>query len=333
MLPEIAPGAAHRAGLRDRAVDSLSPAISLFSNGFGVLTAAQATAEFSNSDQLGLSFFASVLVHLVVILGVTFTVPKVREMYSLPTLEITLVQAESEQAPTDAEFLAQANQAGGGTSDNQEVARNPLPVREIGEVSRELPVMRLPPQPKVSSPQEATEFMSQDQARKKVAYESEPERMDPQTAPESLGFESRPDPAEERTRLIAEIDRVWNEYQQRPKHKFLNARTREYKYATYMKAWEAKVERIGNLNYPEEAKRRGLSGQLRLDVALNADGSVYAIIIRRSSGYTLLDDAAKRIVYLAAPFAPFPPNIRAETDILHITRTWRFNDGALSSRN
>lgn len=298
------------------------------------MTTAQATAEFSSNDQLGLSFFASTLVHLVVILGVTFTIPKVREMYNLPTLEITLVQAESEHAPDDAEFLAQANQAGGGTSDNQDVARNPLPVREIGEVNNEMPVMRLPPQPKISSPQEATELMTQEEARKKVAkVEPEHQKADPQTVPESLGFENRPDPSEERTRLIAEIDRVWNEYQQRPKHKFLNARTREYKYATYMKAWEAKVERIGNLNYPEEAKRRGLSGQLRLDVALNADGSVYTVTVRRSSGYTLLDDAAKRIVQLAAPFAPFPPNIRSEIDILHITRTWRFNEGALSSRN
>ncbi len=297
------------------------------------MTAAQATAEFSNKDQLGLSFFASTLIHLVVILGVTFTMPKIREMYTLPTLEITLVQAESEQAPADAEFLAQANQAGGGTTETNEVARNPLPVREIGEVNRKLPVMQLPSKPQISA-QKATEVLAQETANKTVEQvEPEPEKMDPQTAPENLGFLARPEPTQERARLIAEIDRVWNEYQQRPRHKFLNARTREYKYAAYMKAWEAKVERIGNLNYPEEAKRRGLSGHLRLDVALNPDGSVNDITVRRSSGHTLLDDDAKRIVHLAAPFAPFPPNIREETDILHITRTWRFNDGALSSRN
>jgi protein TonB len=151
--------------------------------------------------------------------------------------------------------------------------------------------------------------------------------------PENLGLVQRPSVEQERTRLVAEIDRGWHEYQSRPKHKYLNARTREYKYAAYMKAWEAKVERIGNLNYPEEAKRRGLSGQLRLDVALNSDGSINTIVVRRSSSHTVLDDAARRIVQLAAPFAPFPDNIREEIDVLHITRTWRFNEGAVTQGN
>ncbi|MEJ2760202.1 MAG: energy transducer TonB [Gammaproteobacteria bacterium] len=91
-----------------------------------------------------------------------------------------------------------------------------------------------------------------------------------------------------------------------------------------MEAWRAKVERVGNLNYPQEAQRQGLSGSLILDVALNPDGSVKKIIVRRSSGYKVLDDAAIRIVKLASPFAPFPDDIRKETDILHITRTWQF---------
>ena len=93
-----------------------------------------------------------------------------------------------------------------------------------------------------------------------------------------------------------------------------------------MEAWRAKVERVGNLNYPEEARRRNISGQLVLDVALNPDGKINQITIRRSSGYKVLDDAAIRIVELAAPYSPFPEAIRAETDVLHITRTWQFLD-------
>jgi protein TonB len=100
-----------------------------------------------------------------------------------------------------------------------------------------------------------------------------------------------------------------------------------------MEAWRAKVERIGNLNYPGEAKRRRLSGRLRLDVAINADGTVNAITLRESSGHKLLDDAAQRIVELAGPFAPFSDDIRAEADILHITRTWKFNDNSMTSEN
>ena len=93
-----------------------------------------------------------------------------------------------------------------------------------------------------------------------------------------------------------------------------------------MEAWRAKVERVGNLNYPEAARKRNLSGSLILDVALSADGSINQITIRRSSGQKVLDDAAIRIVELASPYAPFPAQVRKETDILHITRTWQFLD-------
>lgn len=127
--------------------------------------------------------------------------------------------------------------------------------------------------------------------------------------------------------LSAEIQRKLKAKAERPRRKFISASTKEYKYASYMEAWRAKVERVGNLNYPEEARKRGLTGSLILDVALKPDGTVDEITIRKSSGNKLLDDAAIRIVNLAAPFAPFPDNIRQETDILHITRTWQFLHG------
>lgn len=124
--------------------------------------------------------------------------------------------------------------------------------------------------------------------------------------------------------LSAEIRRKMEAKAERPRRKFISASTKEYKYAAYMEAWRAKVERVGNLNYPDEARRKNLTGSLILDVALNADGSVNEITIRHSSGSKILDDAAIRIVELSAPFAPFPDHIREETDILHITRTWQF---------
>ena len=126
--------------------------------------------------------------------------------------------------------------------------------------------------------------------------------------------------------LSSEVQRKLETRAKRPKRTFISASTREYKYAAYMEAWRAKVERVGNLNYPEEARRRKISGQLVLDVALNPDGKINQITIRSSSGHKVLDDAAIRIVELAAPYAPFPEAIRAETDVLHITRTWQFLD-------
>ncbi len=128
--------------------------------------------------------------------------------------------------------------------------------------------------------------------------------------------------------LSAEIRQRKVAYEQRLRHKHISASTQEYRYASYMENWRAKVERVGRLHYPDEAKRQRLSGNLLLDVALNPDGTVRNITLHRSSGLKVLDDAAMRIVRLAEPFAPFPDNIRKETDVLHITRTWIFKSGA-----
>lgn len=287
----------------------------------------------SQNDRLGVSVFGSFLLHMVVILGVTFTLPKLRDLPGLPTLEITLVQTASDKRTVDPEFLAQANQDGGGDSDAAEIAKNPLPVREISPVNRDFPTFQSFPQKRVKSEREMTALLSQDAARKIKEQEAKPEKKDLQMQPPTLGLMARAEILEERARLNAEISRTWQEYQKRPRHKFLNARTQEYKFAAYMDAWRAKVERIGNLNYPEQAKLRRITGNLLLDVSLNADGSVNGIAVRRSSGQKILDDAAIRIVELAAPFAPFPPEIREDIDVLHITRTWKFNDSGLSSEN
>ena len=124
--------------------------------------------------------------------------------------------------------------------------------------------------------------------------------------------------------LSAEIDRRLEAKAKRPRRDFISASTKEFKYASYMETWRAKVERLGNLNYPDEARRNKLSGILRMTVALNADGTINEIVIDKSSGHQVLDDAAVHIVRLASPFASFPPNIRKDVDILHITRTWKF---------
>ncbi len=288
--------------------------------------------DFTKTDRLGVSTFASLLVHMIIILGVTFAAPKLRQLDGLPTLEITLVQTQSAAAPKNTEFLAQANQDGGGDSDKPDIARNPLPLTEISDTRRDMPATRSVPQRKVASTREITDMLSRESKEALKLREPRPENRELQPVPPKLGVLDPQEVLEERARLNAEISRFWQEYQKRPKHRFLNARTREYRYAAYMDAWRAKVERIGNLNYPEEARRRHISGNLVVDVALNPDGSLKDVTVRRSSGHKLLDDAAVRIVELAAPFAPFPPDIRAETDVLHITRTWKFNE-VLSAEN
>jgi len=115
--------------------------------------------------------------------------------------------------------------------------------------------------------------------------------------------------------------------------RFISARTKEFKFASYMRDWVAKVERVGELNYPDAARRQNLSGKLIVQVAVYPDGSVRDITIRKPSGHKILDDAAVRIVKLAAPFAPFPDSISKDTDVLYITRTWVFtSSNRLKSR-
>ena len=129
----------------------------------------------------------------------------------------------------------------------------------------------------------------------------------------------------EMVNLSEELNESMQAYAKRPKQVFVSARTQEYKYANYMSEWVKKVERVGNLNYPDAARREGISGKLMMDVTLNADGTVRNISILRPSGHGVIDEAAVRIVNLAAPFPPFPPEISKDADILHITRTWEFS--------
>ena len=277
------------------------------------------------NDRFGLTMFGSLLLHMIIILGVSFAIPKLKEIKGLPTLEITLVQTTTDKAPDKADFLAQANQDGGGNSEKNEKASNPLPMREIGETNQDQLAL-----PTVLNKQ--TNIKTEDKDPTKIQLKKPtPEKTEIQRFPVPPGLFQQNDTDDERSRLSAEVSRFWNDYQKLPRHKYINARTRQYKYATYLDNWRARVERIGNLNYPEEARRENLSGSLVLNVTINANGGVEDISVVRSSGKKLLDDAASRIVELAAPFQPFPPEIRKETDLLHITRTWQFNAGTVNA--
>lgn len=286
------------------------------------------------SDRLGLTLCLAVIVHATLILGVSFA-PDERRPPPMDTMEITLVQQTSPEEPDDARMLAQANLLGGGNTEERALPATPTPP----PFPDPQPAVTAPP---AAAPVQPDTSRSAPETRPAATPREKPllttDRDSPDRAPaqprEVDKTRVEPQPRPTATQLLtnsfkvaslsAEIKRKLEARAQRPRQKFISASTREYKYAAYMEAWRAKVERVGNLNYPDEARRRGLSGSLILDVAVNADGSVEDIIIRQSSGESVLDDAAIRIVRLAAPFAPLPPNIRADTDILHITRTWQF---------
>lgn len=133
--------------------------------------------------------------------------------------------------------------------------------------------------------------------------------------------------------VSSEIGPVKDAQSNNPRRRLITTKTKEFRDAAYFESWRKKIEKIGNLNYPEEARRRNLNGKLRLDVGLFPDGSIESITVIKSSGKKLLDDAAIRIVKLAAPFSPFPKEMRGDTDVLIISRVWEFGGtGSFSSR-
>lgn len=270
------------------------------------------------ADPIGATMLFSLLLHGVLLLGITFHF--VKPTPSLPTLDVTLVNVANQQAPDKADFLAQANNTGGGQSDRaarpSELFSGAIPKPDPGIAPQ--PVEARTPQPREATPTRmvttsgATDF--------RVTSDTAQTEVDPED-PTPTAAELKRQQAI--AQLAAELRKKRVDYAKRPKVKYLTASTREYAYAAYMRGWSDRVERVGNLNYPEEARRRELHGDVLLTVVLNLDGSIKSINIIQSSGHKVLDVAAERIVRLAAPFPPAPKS-GERIDELNITRTWRF---------
>ncbi len=264
----------------------------------------------------------SIAIHAVV-LAIKFQPFDLKAMLDRgPPLEVALVNAKSTTKPTKADILAQAHLDGGGNTDQDRRAKSPLPMLPKEAATPELSVATR----KVETLEKETkELMTRlGSAAAAPAVQKPNEASEPKDLPSSNELMQR---TLEAMRLEAQIAKDMDAYQKRPKRRFVGARAEEYRFARYVEDWRLKVERVGNLNYPEAARQLKLYGNLLLTVAIRADGSVETVEINRSSGQRVLDAAAIHIVEMAAPFAAFPPDIKRDTDILHITRTWTFTKG------
>lgn len=315
----------------------------------------------ASSLNLALALLGAGLLHLVVILGVSFEMPEPRPS---PTpdeaLEILILQDQgiSTDTPAPDSVLSQHSRFGESNQGDAAItvpeAQDAPPAEPAHEIQEPIaPVIPLTLEAIVPTPEPATR-PSENNARKAhpapeqelaEAPDSEPPPL-ATPAPEVLAAQTAPaDPLQalptatvdagqilgsrdqEIARLTASLEARTTAYANRQRRKSVSASTREFRYASYLGAWARKVERIGNLNYPQAAKEQHIYGSLILHVAVRKDGSVEAIRVVRSSGHGLLDQAAVNIVELAAPYAPFPPDIAAETDVLDIIRTWQFQRG------
>jgi len=267
--------------------------------------------------RLGVAVALSMLLHGL-ILSLHFRLPEAKPLRD-KGLEVVLVNARHAKAPDKADVLAQANLAGGGTSDNPKARpKSPLPPQNA---RREGDALLEQKRRQRQEEQPRQQVLTREKARASVA--SRPQQSEqPAPAPVASGLDLL-DSAAAVARLEAQIDRSLEDLAQRPRTQFIGARAKEYRFAQYVEDWRQKVERVGTLNYPEAARGR-VYGSLLLSVTIRADGSVDRVGVHRSSGHKVLDDAVVRIVKMAAPYASFPPDIRRDTDMIEITRTWTF---------
>ncbi|MEE8222248.1 MAG: TonB family protein [Nitrosomonadaceae bacterium] len=277
---------------------------------------------FDPSSRLDVAILISIIFHVVVLFGITFKFPIPKFNNAVTPLEVVLVTSKSTSKPHNVNTLAQANLDGGGNTDDNRRAKTPFPLPPKHRQS--IDVIKAKQKTKQLE-QEAKRLMTAVNSKKNV-HQSNPRLKQAEQGKKIPNASDLIRRSREIIRLEAQIARDLEAYQKRPRRKFIGARTREYRFARYVEDWRIKVERIGNLNYPEAAKQDRLFGNLQLTVGIMSDGNLESIEINRSSGKKILDEAAIRIVKLAGQngFAPFPPDISRDTDILHITRTWLF---------
>lgn len=272
-----------------------------------------------SSRVFALSLGISIVIHAVV-LSIQFKFPDASRLASPNRLDVVFVNSKTRSKPLKPDALAQANLDGGGNTDLDRRAKTPLlfvknadPGRDTKPANRRVQELEA----------RQRQLVSQLKAKTAVPVEKAKPQTEPQPKASGLDLVQS---ALAIARLEAQLSRSIDEYNKRPRKQFVGARTTEYRFAQYVEDWRQKIERIGNLNYPEGARGR-IYGSLRLSVSIGADGSIVDLELERSSGYQVLDRAAQRIVRMGAPFARFPDNIRRDTDILVITRTWHFARG------
>jgi len=300
------------------------------------------------TERLAVSLFLASMIHLVIIYGVGFILPKSAAHPLLPTMEVILVQKKTELAPHNPDYLAQAMQEGGSEVASEARPATPT-IAPFPNQEAKLTAMPPPPQLATAPAAPQTEFLTTSQPSRLQMVPPPQSVTPPEEIPTDQGdAEETTDLAQEKplstsisdsiqavASLQAELSEQFETYAKHPRIKYINASTQESKYASYLEAWRRRIEPLGKSNYPKQAISRKLEGRVILKVGINADGTLHGPPeIVKTSGHRLLDEATLRVLRLAAPFPPFPLEIRKETDLLYITRTynWEFVSRRLTAK-
>jgi len=279
-------------------------------------------ADAAERERFNFTMFLSIAAHGILIFGISFGAAQ--STSETPTLDITLAAHHSKIAPERADFLAQANQLGSGS-----LAEDATPVAPTSPFQADFESATLQAAGPIAPEQRAVQRQGSTEVVVTSA-EARAQSSDTLTVTEDGDAQlSTPDSTRLAiASLIAQLDSEVQEYARRPRRVVLTAAsTQRSEDALYLDGWRRRIEAIGNLNYPDAAKRQKLYGSLRLLVSILPNGSIQKTEILQSSGHAILDQAALDIVMLASPYEPFPPELSKQADVVEIIRTWRFHEG------
>ena len=268
--------------------------------------------------------FLSACAHALLVLGVGFTY--LTDANDESSIEVTLAQYRSQIQPDDADFIAQENQTGSGSKDETTIPSSPFmsnlndtDINEVRPAPEAQVLNETPEQPNLTalSSRNAEQAVAQ---QRNMPEQEEKQALSEQSSSEEISLAI--------ASLQAQLDLQQQAFARQPrKYALSSASARKSHEASYLDSWRRRVEAVGNINYPIKARQQQVYGNVRMLISLNASGQIHETRIIQSSGESLLDQAAVDIVNLAAPFEPFPEELKAKADILEIVRTFRFHEG------
>ena len=266
----------------------------------------------------------ALIAHAFLIFAISFTL---QDQEPPPrTMEITLASFPSDKAPEKADYLAQENQQGSGTLDEKAKPSSDMPAPIQDTVPKPVELKQQTAQLPKSQPKKAKRVTTVTKSETKAPKATKASKLSP--SPKDKKPRPRIDLSAEIASLEAEFFHKRQAYAKRPVIHRINAASTQKSDIYYQEAWRRKVMRIGTINYPAQARQQKIYGELRVAVQIRRDGSLKSIEIIDSSGNNVLDNAARSIVRMSAPFSPFPPELQ-EYDVIEIIRTWRFEPGDL----
>ena len=279
-------------------------------------------------SRLGFTLFMAIAFHAAVVLGVGFAL-QVPSAPKSTRMDITLSNYKTDKEILDADFVAQTNQeASGSESVKRELTTTEFAEINSSSINKVQPIIETPNQRQVDhNRQKITTINSKSQVEQEQKETDKNAQVDMQGEHERLQREI------EMASLQAKLDDLQQVYARLPRiRRSTSVATKAASDAEYLYNWQQRIETIGNQHYPQAVREQNLYGDVILVVDIRSDGALERVKIARSSGHKLLDDAALKIVRLAAPFEPFPAEMKKTTDIFQIIRIWQFRKNRFSDQ-